>query len=367
MMKTGSALHPLAWWLWATGVGAAALQTTNLALLLLLAAETAYVGALFVEGRNSREMVGAVARLAVFAVIVRLVVQILFGQRLPGSEAFALPSLPLPTWAAGVSIGGVVTWQSLEGALEGGIQLAVVLECFSLANALAHPYRLLRVLPAVLYETGLVVSVALAFTPELVRRLSDVKEARRLRGRPTRGVRGVRHMAVPVLEGGLQRSLELAAAMDARGFGRSGRSDPRVARRRTAVLGVSMTMLILGSLAIGGLGAGRSAGVAMFTLGGLGVGIAFREGERRSRRTRYRPYRFGPVEWAVSLSGLLASAGFAVADHLEGGMRPLIGTLALPPLPLLALLACAVALLPATVLRRAGTPARGLESEVVAG
>ena len=365
-MKPGSTLHPLAWWLWAIGVGAAALQTTNLALLALLAAEAAYVGALYVEGRSSREMISAVARLAVFVVLLRLVVQIVFGQRLPGTEAFALPSIPLPSWAAGVSIGGVVTWQSLEGALEGGIQLAVMLECFSLANALAHPYRLLRVLPAVLYETGLVVSVALAFTPELVRRLNDVKEARRLRGRPTRGISGVRHMAVPVLEGGLQRSLELAAAMDARGFGRSGHRDRRAERRRTAVLGVSVSLLILGSLALGGLGVGRTAGVAMLIIGAIGIGMAFREGERRSPRTRYRPDRFGPAEWVVGISGFLVGVGFLLAAHLDGGTRPLIGALAPPPLPLPALLACAAALLPAVVLRRSPAPARVSESEVLA-
>ncbi len=365
-MKPGSSLHPLGWWLWAIGVGAAALQTTNLALLLLLAAEAAYIGAVFVQGRSSREMMSAIGRLAVFVIVIRLVVQILFGQRLPGTEAFALPSIPLPSWAAGVSIGGPVTWQSLEGALESGIQLAVVLECFSLANALAHPYRLLRVLPAVLYETGLVVSVALAFTPELVQRLTDVKEARRLRGRPTRGLSGVRHMAVPVLEGGLQRSLELAAAMDARGFGRAPVKDVRTARRRTTVLGLSLAMLILGSMAIGGLGVGRGIGLVMLALGGGGVAMVFRDGERHSQRTRYRPDRFGLAEWLVSLSGVTAGIGFLLAAHFEGGTHPLLGALALPPLPLLALGACLVALLPVVLLRRGPEVRRGLESEAMA-
>ena len=57
---------------------------------------------------------------------------------------FTLPRLPLPGWAAGVSIGGQVTANALVSALIVGLQLAVILLCFGAANTLASPYRLLR-------------------------------------------------------------------------------------------------------------------------------------------------------------------------------------------------------------------------------
>ena len=96
----------------------------------------------------------------------------------------------------------------------------MILLCFGAANSLASPYRLLRSLPAVLYETGVAVTVALSFTPELVQSIGIVRQARRQRGIPTKGLRGMRGVAVPVLESALDRSLQLATSMDARGYGR---------------------------------------------------------------------------------------------------------------------------------------------------
>ena len=49
------------------------------------------------------------------------------------------------------------------------------------------------------------------------------------------GSRSLKRLAMPVLEGALERSVDLAAAMDARGYGRT-TDEGRVARRTTAVL-----------------------------------------------------------------------------------------------------------------------------------
>src|SRR5207302_8616094 len=98
--------------------------------------------------------------------------------------------------------------------------------------SLASPYRLLRSMPAVLYELGVAVTVALSFAPQATVSAQRVREARRLRGRPSRGLSGLRGMAVPVLEIALERSLELAASMDSRGYGRRAPIAP--ARRRLA-------------------------------------------------------------------------------------------------------------------------------------
>ena len=99
----------------------------------------------------------------------------------------------------------------------------MILLCFGAANSLASPYRLLRSLPAVLYETGVAVTVALSFAPELVQSIGIVRQARRQRGIPTTGLRGMRGVAVPVLESALDRSLQLATSMDARGLRATGR------------------------------------------------------------------------------------------------------------------------------------------------
>jgi energy-coupling factor transport system permease protein len=276
------------------------------------------------------------------------VVQILFGQRLPGHVLFTLPRVPLPAWAAGVSIGGPVTVEAILQAAVEGLRLAVVLICFGAANSLASPYRLLRCLPAILYEAGVAVTVTLAFAPEVVMAIGSVRDARRLRGRPIRGFAGLRGMAIPVLESALDRSLQLASSMDARGYGRRAevaRGTRRMAGGSTAA-GLLLVMVgIYGVLDQGSLPAG---GVPFLALGAVLVGAGLAVGGRRTNRTRYRPDVWGTPEWLVSGAGAVVLASFVVAS-VAGvrGMQLVVYPLSFPTLPLLPTIGILVGLVPA--------------------
>ena len=186
-------LHPLAWWLWAAGLAVCAMRTTNPFVLSLIGAVACFV---VVSCRGTApwaRSIGFFLRLGLVVIVIRVAIEIVFGRRgVPGHVLFTMPQVPLPHWAEGVSVGGAVTLESLLVALVDGLQIAVILLCFGAANSLASPYRLLRCLPAVLYETGVAVTVALAFTPELVLSIGLVRQARRLRGIPTAGLRGWR-------------------------------------------------------------------------------------------------------------------------------------------------------------------------------
>src|SRR5213076_1388151 len=82
-------------------------------------------------------------------------------------------------------------------AFSEGLQLAALLACVGAANSLASPYRLLRSMPAVLYELGVVVTIALSFAPQAALSAQRVRDARRLRGRPHRGLAGLRSTPQP--------------------------------------------------------------------------------------------------------------------------------------------------------------------------
>ena len=94
-----------------------------------------------------------------------------------------LPHIPLPSWAAGVQIGGPVTLEGTVAALYDGLRLGTLLCCLGAANALANPKRALRVLPGALYELGVAVVVALSVAPQLVESVQRVAPGPQAAGR----------------------------------------------------------------------------------------------------------------------------------------------------------------------------------------
>ncbi len=98
-----------------------------------------------------------------------------------------------------------------------------MLACVGAANSLASPARLLASVPAALYEVGVAVVVAMTFAPAAGRRRRPgAHRATAARTPRPRAARACRVRRCPVLEGALERAVDLAAAMDSRGYGRTG-------------------------------------------------------------------------------------------------------------------------------------------------
>ncbi|WP_314172486.1 energy-coupling factor transporter transmembrane component T [Streptomyces winkii] len=360
--RRGLDLHPGAWWLWALGLATAASRTTNPLLLMLLCAVAGYVVAARRTNAPWARSYGVFLKLGLAVLVIRLFFAFLLGSPVPGSHVLVtLPELPLPAWAKGVRVGGRVTAEGLVFALYDGMKLATLLVCVGAANALANPARLLKSLPGALYEAGVAVVVAMTFAPNLVADVRRLRAARRLRGRADKGLRSVLQVGLPVLEGALERSVALAAAMDARGYGRSA-AVPRGVRRTTAVLTLGGLLgVCAGSYAL--LAAqGGQYGLPVLLAGGALALAGLRLGGRRAVRTRYRPELFGARAWLTALSGaaagaLMVAAGSAFPEALNPPAVPLSA----PELPLWPAAGLLVGLLPAYVApvptaSRAGSP-----------
>jgi len=227
-------LHPGAWWLWAVALAAAASRTQNPVPLALILAVTGFV----VSARRSsapwaRSYV-AFLKLSLVIIVVRILFQALLSTGAQGPTVlFTLPSLPMPE-GSGLKLGGVVSLEAILRAFYEGLQLATILCCVGAANALGSARRLLRYVPGALYEVGVACVIALTFAPQLVTDAARVRAAHRLRGQNGTGLRSLRRLAMPVLEGALERSVDLAAAMDSRGYGRTS-DESAGSRRLTAV------------------------------------------------------------------------------------------------------------------------------------
>ncbi|MFF3844146.1 energy-coupling factor transporter transmembrane component T [Streptomyces sp. NPDC002328] len=341
-------LHPGAWWLWALALGTAATRTTNPLLLALLLTTSAYVVLTCRPDTPWSRSYSAFLHLALAVLLIRLLFVVALGSPVPGTHVIlTLPEVPLPDWAQGIRLGGKVTAEGVLFALYDGLRLATLLVCVGAANALASPSRLLKSLPGALYEAGVAAVVALTFAPHLIADVQRLRAARRLRGRPDRGLRGLLQVALPVLEGALERSIALAAAMDARGYGRTA-DVPAPVRRTTAAL----TLGGLLGVCAGTYGLLTAVGGAYglpVLLAGLAAALAgLRLGGRRSPRTRYRPDRWTPRACLVAGSGIaVAALLFAAASTDPAALRPGVIPLTAPTLPLWPTAAILVGLLPA--------------------
>jgi energy-coupling factor transporter transmembrane protein EcfT len=158
-------------------------------------------------------------KLSMWILMVRTFIGITIGVPIPGTELFKLPILPLPTWMPGIRIGGAVTWERLSSALSEGFLICSIIVLFGAAASLTSPHRLLRVLPIYVYEFAVAVVIAASVLPQLVGAVKRIRMAQRLRGQSTRGIKSWKRVAIPLLEESLARSLDLAAAMDSRGYG----------------------------------------------------------------------------------------------------------------------------------------------------
>ncbi|MFG3003857.1 energy-coupling factor transporter transmembrane component T [Streptomyces calvus] len=345
-----TSLHPGAWWLWALALGTAATRTTNPLLLALLITVSAYVVATRRPHAPWARSYGAFLKLALVVLLVRLAFAVVLGSPVPGTHVLlALPEVPLPSWAQGIRLGGEVTAEALTFAFYDALRLAALLVCVGAANALANPSRLLKSLPGALYELGVAVVVALTFAPHLIADVRRLRAARRLRGRPDRGVRGLLQVGLPVLEGALERSVALAAAMDARGYGRTAEVPPAV-RRTTAALTLGGLLGVCAGT-YGLLTAEGGAYGLPVLLAGLAAALAgLWLGGRRTLRTRYRPDRWDARAWLVSASGAAVAALLALAASRDpAALHPGVVPLVAPELPLWPAAAVLIGLLPAFV------------------
>ncbi|HEY7857721.1 MAG TPA: energy-coupling factor transporter transmembrane component T [Candidatus Nanopelagicales bacterium] len=346
-------LHPGAWWLWALGLATAASRTTNPLLLLLIVAVTGWVVSQRKSDAPWARSYAVFLRLALLVIGIRVLFSVVFGIATGTHVIFTLPQVPVPAWAAGVRVGGPVTVEQVLLAVYFGLGLAAIMICIGAANSLASPSRLLKSVPPALYEVGVAVVVAMTFAPQLVADVARVRSARRLRGRPDRGARALAGSVMPVLEGALERAVDLAAAMDSRGYGRTAGVPRRIRITSGALLLLGLLGMCLGVYGLLDVGTPGTLALPMLSAGAAAAVVGLLLAGRRGARTRYRPDPWALPEWLVIIAGVVPATVLIVVSvqdpfSLLGQSSPL----AWPSLPLVPAAAILCGLLPGLVAPR---------------
>ena len=116
-----------------------------------------------------------------------------------------------------------VTTVELDEAALNALRLTALALAFA-AYALILDHDRLVAAAGVARRSALMVALATRLVPTLERDAAGFVEALRGRGVRVEGARGRARLLAPLLAGSLERALNLAEAMEARGFGRAGRT-----------------------------------------------------------------------------------------------------------------------------------------------
>ncbi|CAB4868572.1 MAG: hypothetical protein F2786_04250 [Actinobacteria bacterium] len=216
-----SPLHPLTWWIWSFVIAVSVVRVNNPYFALGATTVVGFIVLKLREDASWGKSFNWTIKVAVWILLIRTFIGISIGVPIPGNVIFTLPRILVPAWMPGIRIGGAVTAERLTSALSEGVIICAIIVIFGAASSLTSPHRLLRVLPVYIYEFATAVVIATSVLPQLVTSVARIRQAQRLRGQKTKGFTSYRRLAIPLLEESLARSLDLASAMDARGYGTS--------------------------------------------------------------------------------------------------------------------------------------------------
>jgi energy-coupling factor transport system permease protein len=143
-----------------------------------------------------------------------------------------------------------VTREELHLALFQGLRLTAVTLAFAVYALLLDHDRLVQ---AAGFARRSVLAIALAtrLVPTLERDAAGLLESLRGRGVAVAGLRGRGRLVSPLLAGSLERALNLAEAMEARGYGRPGGTrspKPGWGARERLALGLGVLAVVAGAL-----------------------------------------------------------------------------------------------------------------------
>lgn len=222
---------------------------------------------------------------------------------------FTTPHFTLPRLLGGFQVGGPVEPAVVLQAAAESFAVVGIMVVFGAFNAVVSHHQLVQSAPRAFYETGLILTVAVAFVPATVATVARVREADRARtgGRVVRRGRLLR-LAVPILESALERALLLAESMDSRGFAAA---EPSRADR-TAAWCVLAGLAGMGGAFVALVARAHVPAIGLAAVAVAAVTAAVVICSRQSTRATYRPQPMGGRDWALVAASLAGPAGLAV-------------------------------------------------------
>ncbi|MFM1926825.1 MAG: hypothetical protein RLZ06_401, partial [Actinomycetota bacterium] len=284
LQRIAARIHPTTWWLLAIVLAVIAGTASALWQTAAISALSVSLILLFRENATWARSLGFYLTLAGAVIVIRILFRMVFS--FSGDEdqvLFQLPALTVNLGLGEINLLGNVSLRSIMSALLDGSRLAAIILAVAIANTLANPKKLLKSAPGALYEIATSVSVAINLAPQLIESFNRVRRARSLRGRSKRTGQ-LAGILIPILEDTLDRSLLMAASMDARGFGRrSAQSAAELIAARS--LGLAGLLLNLVGIFILLSGFNVALALGLLACGLISAAVGVRITSKRNVRT----------------------------------------------------------------------------------
>lgn len=313
-------LDPRAWAFWAVTVLVVASSTRNPLYVTIILLSTAVVGITYAPAQ--RRKLG-------FSPLRYALTVVPFTALFNGLTAHVGDTVLLRVPDSVPLVGGPVTLEALLFGATNGLVLTGIFSGFVVFNQITTVHDLIQLIPHAYHETGVVMSIALTFVPQTNRALERIREAQAVRGHRVKGLRDWLPIFVPLLISGLERSMGLAEAMVARGYGSVANRSQPLATQGGLLLG--LCGLLGGWLAWLFEPSWRAIGVGAILVGGVIIVAALWRAGRSVRRTRYRARHWSRADTLIAL-------GCAAALSVVLVPLPLVnrGTLGYAPYPRIA-------------------------------
>ncbi len=301
-----SRTHPGAWWLAGLALSLSASLSSNLVALIAISAGAMFIVRLCRDDAPWSRSIRFYLFLGAIVVLLRVIFRVIFNLADATQDVF----LTLPSISIDLGLGnslhllGSVSFLSIQAALVDGFRLAAIILSIGMANSLANPRKLLRATPGALYEIATAVSIAINLAPQLITSLKQVRRARGLRGH-SKGIKALTGIIIPVLEDTIEQSMQLAASMSARGFGRKGnRTHLQLLLTRVSTF-LTLTLLTVGVAMLLFSPVQQQVDLMVILAGLVFSAITLKLSSTRTTRTKYIVQRWQLADLFIVISSAL--------------------------------------------------------------
>jgi len=305
--------HPGAWWLAGISLALSASLSSNLLVLLGICALAMSTVRLCRDESPWARSIRFYLILGFVVVVLRVLFRVVFNLADARTDIFlSLPSISIDLgFGNTLHLLGAISVLSMKAALVDGLRLAAIILAIGMANSLANPRKLLRATPGALYEIATAISIAINLAPQLITSLNRVRRSRGLRGH-SKGIKAIPGIVIPVLEDTIEQSMQLAASMSARGFGRRGnRTTKNVLITRITTF-LALTFIVAGVAMLLISNASQLIDLSVLVTGLVFAFISFKLSSGRVNRTQYIVLRWQLGDAVVlTLGALVLLSAFA--------------------------------------------------------